>query len=143
MAAIELGKRVKEPSIPQYRIVNPLDTFRYLQQNMQHLTQESLVCLYLNTKSEVISMRTITIGTLNQTIFHPRDILKWGIKHSAAGIILAHNHPSGDPYPSANDIEATKKIVEAAKTIDIKIIDHIIIGKNKFFSFLENKKIFS
>jgi DNA repair protein RadC len=100
-----------------------------------------LVCVYLNTQSEAIATKTISIGTVNQTIINPKDVLKWGLKYSATGIIIAHNHPSGNPLPSKEDFQVTRRIVEAAKLMDIIVVDHIIVGKNKYYSFLENKKI--
>jgi DNA repair protein RadC len=108
---------------------------------IQNESQEHLVCVYLNTQSEVIETKTISIGTVNQTIINPKDILKWALKHSATGIIVAHNHPSGNPTPSKEDIIVTRKIVEAAKIMDIIVVDHIIVGKNRYYSFLENKKL--
>jgi len=139
LAISELGKRITKPRELKQNITSPFDTFKYLKDKMQHLTQETLVCVYLNTKSEVICDKILTIGTLDHTIFHPRDILKWGLKNSAYGFIIAHNHPSGDPSPSKMDMQMTKMIIEAAKTIGMCFIDHIIIGKNNYYSFIEKK----
>ncbi|HHU55759.1 MAG TPA: DNA repair protein RadC [Acholeplasmataceae bacterium] len=139
LAVAELGKRISRPRMLTNTISSPLDTYYYLREKMQHLNQETLTCIYLNTKSEVICDKVLTVGTLDHTIFHPRDILKWGLKYSAYGFIIAHNHPSGDASPSKMDIQMTKIIIEAAKTIGICFIDHVIIGKNKYYSFVEKK----
>lgn len=141
LAAIELGKRINVPIKKVIAIKSSFDSYNYLKDNLQHLNQENLVALYLNSKSEVITLKTITIGTLNQTIFNIKDILKWALKYSAAGLIVAHNHPSGDPTPSRQDIESTNALVKAAKLMDIIIVDHIIIGKNKYCSLKEKQII--
>jgi len=141
LAAMELGRRINLPSSTKITLADPFQSYAYLRELIQNESQEHLICVYLNTKSEVIETRTISIGTVNQTIINPKDILKWALKHSATGIIIAHNHPSGNPTPSKEDILVTKKIVEAAKLMDIIVVDHIIVGKNRYYSFLENKKL--
>lgn len=141
IAAIELGKRVNTPISPNMIINSPVQSYNYLKDLIQHETQENLVCVFLNNQSQVITTKTITIGTLNHTIFNPRDILKWALKLSAAAIIVSHNHPSGNPTPSNEDIIVTKKLVQAARLVDVIIVDHLIIGKNRYYSFLENKKL--
>ena len=141
IAAIELGKRVNEPLIGSMKITNSNQAYEYLKDSLQNENQENLVCIYLNNNSEVINIKTITIGSINNTVFNPRDILKWALKYSAVAIIIAHNHPSGNITPSREDILVTRNIVQAAKLVDILIVDHIIIGKNQYYSFLENKKL--
>jgi DNA repair protein RadC len=141
LAAIELGRRINLPASGKVILANPYQSYVYLKELIQNESQEHLVCVYLNTQSEVIETKTISIGTVNQTIINPKDILKWALKHSATGIIVAHNHPSGNPTPSKEDIIVTRKIVEAAKIMDIIVVDHIIVGKNRYYSFLENKKL--
>lgn len=137
LASIELGKRINLPVNSLITIKSPTDSYNYLKDNLQHLNQENLVALYLNSKSEVLALRTVTIGSLNQTIFNIKDILKWALKYSAAGLIVAHNHPSGDPSPSRQDIDSTKALINAAKLMDVIIVDHIIIGKNRYCSLKE------
>lgn len=141
LAAIEFGKRISVPIAPNETIISPLQSYRYLKERLQHETREILVCIFLNRQSQVIADKTITIGTLDHTIFNPRDILKWALKLSASGIIISHNHPSGNPDPSEEDLLVTKKLIQAAKLMDVMIVDHIIIGKHKYFSFLENRKL--
>lgn len=141
LAAIELGKRVNQPVSNNVKINNSKHAFDLLKDTLQNEKQENLVCIYLNNNSELINIKTITIGSINNTVFNPKDILKWALKYSSVAIIIAHNHPSGNVMPSREDIIVTKNIVHAAELLDIMVIDHIIIGKNKYYSFLENKKL--
>ncbi|MFA7435564.1 MAG: DNA repair protein RadC [Bacilli bacterium] len=141
IAAIELGKRVNKPLTGSIKITNSRIAYDYLKDSLQNENQENLVCIYLNNNSEIINTKTITVGSINNTVFNPRDILKWALKYSAVAIIIAHNHPSGNIAPSKEDVIVTRNIVQAAKLVDVLIVDHIIIGKNKYYSFLENKKL--
>jgi DNA repair protein RadC len=105
-------------------------------------TREHLMTIYLNARNEMIWKKQSTfIGTLNANLVHLREILKEALEHNAASVILVHNHPSSDPTPSKDDLEITKRLVEAGKILGIEVIDHIIIAKSKFFSFKENKLI--
>ncbi len=101
------------------------------------LAQEHFVCIYLNTKNQVLHRQTIFIGSLNASIVHPREVFKEAFRRSAASIICFHNHPSGDPTPSREDIVVTKRLVECGKMIGIEILDHIIIGDKKYVSIKE------
>lgn len=141
LAAIELGKRINLPATDKRIITTPFQSYAYLKERLQNESQENLVCVFLNSQSAVIATRTISIGTGNHTLFNPKDILKWALKYSAAAIIIAHNHPGGNPAPSNEDVLVTKKLIQAAKLMDILLVDHIIIGKNRYYSFLENKKL--
>lgn len=141
LAAIELGKRVNQPVSSNIKILGSKQAFDLLKDMLQNENQENLVCIYLNNNSELISIKTITVGSITNTVFNPKDILKWALKYSAVAIIIAHNHPSGNVMPSKEDVIVTKNIVQAAQLLDIVVIDHIIIGKNKYYSFLENKKL--
>ncbi|MCK9536760.1 MAG: DNA repair protein RadC [Bacilli bacterium] len=141
LAAIELGKRINIPTVSKICLSTPYQSYLYLKDSLQHLNQEHLVAVYLNTQSEVIAEKTISIGTLTHTLFNCRDILKWGLKFSAMGIIIAHNHPSGNPEPSREDYEITKRLINGAGLVDILIVDHIIIGKKRYYSFIEHKKL--
>ena len=104
---------------------------------MRHLNQEHFVALFLNTKNQIIHQQTIFIGSLNASIVHPREVFREAVKRSAASIIVAHNHPSGDPTPSQEDIQVTKRLNESGKMIGIDLLDHIIIGDRKFISLKE------
>ncbi|GAE34956.1 RadC family protein [Halalkalibacter akibai] len=137
-AAIELGRRIHS-LIPEERYVirSPEDVSNYVMEDMRFLQQEHFDCLYLNTKNQVLHRKTIFIGSLNASICHPREIFKEAIKRSAASIICLHNHPSGDPAPSREDIEVTKRLTESGKVLGIELLDHIIIGDRKFVSLKE------
>lgn len=138
LAAIELGSRVhKLQDDDRIVIRSPEDVSRFVMEDMRFLTQEHFVALYLNTKNHVIHKRTIFIGSLNASIVHPREVFKEAFRYSAASIICLHNHPSGDPSPSREDIEVTKRLVESGKVIGIELLDHIIIGDKKFISLKE------
>jgi DNA repair protein RadC len=138
MAAVELGRRIANLAYDdRYVIRSPEDGANYMMNDMRFLSQEHFVCLYLNTKNQVIHKQTVFIGSLNASIVHPREVFKEGLKRSAASIIALHNHPSGDPAPSREDIEVTKRLVECGKIIGIELLDHLIIGENKFVSLKE------
>ena len=98
--------------------------------------QEQFIAVYLDNKHRIISEKMITQGTLNQSLVHPREVFSPAIEKRAAAIILIHNHPSGDPKPSQQDIEITKRLSEVGKIVGIKILDHIIIGEG-YFSFVD------
>ena len=104
---------------------------------MRYLDREHFRAILLNTKNHVLRVETIGIGTLNSTAVHPREVFKLAVKYSAAAIILVHNHPSGDPTLSRDDLEVTKRLVEVGKVLGIDILDHIIIGDGKFVSLKE------
>ncbi len=143
IAAIELGKRlsiVKHESKIQIR--SSMDVYHELARSLSHLEQEHFIVLYLNTKSEVITKETIFMGTINQTLIHPREIFKNAIRLAAHAILCVHNHPTGDSTPSKADVIATKKIMEAAAIMGIDVIDHLIIGRGEFYSIGEGKKTF-
>ena len=137
-AAFELGNRVyKEKFVEKKKLHSPESIYLYMKDILEMKTQEHIIALYLNTKGELIKRKTLFIGSLNSSLIHPREIFKYAVINSAATIILCHNHPSGDPTPSSNDIEITKVIHDSGKMMDIELLDHIIIGKEKYFSFKE------
>ncbi|ETI70310.1 RadC family protein [Neobacillus vireti] len=138
LAAVEIGRRITNLSYhDRYVIRSPEDGAKYLMNDMRFLSQEHFVCLYLNTKNQVIHKQTVFIGSLNASIVHPREVFREALKRSAASVIAVHNHPSGDPAPSREDIEVTKRLVECGKIIGIDLLDHLIIGENKFVSLKE------
>ncbi len=138
LAAIEFGRRIQQmkPS-ERYVIRSPEDGAEYIMEEMRELKQEHFVCLFLNTKNQVIQRQTIFIGSLNASIVHPREVFKEAVKRSAASIICAHNHPSGDPTPSQEDIQVTRRLNECGKMIGIELLDHLVIGDRKFISLKE------
>ncbi|MEY8348685.1 DNA repair protein RadC [Bacillus cereus] len=142
ISAFELGRRmVRLEYQNRYSIRSPEDCARYMMEEMRFLQQEHFVCLYLNTKNQVMHRQTVFIGSLNASIVHPREIFKEAFRRAAASIICLHNHPSGDPTPSREDIEVTKRLVDCGKIIGIEILDHIIIGDHKFVSLKEKGHI--
>ena len=106
---------------------------------MRDKTREHLMVIFLNARNEMIYKKPMFIGTLNANLVHPREIFQEALKQNAASVILVHNHPSGDPDPSEDDLTITKRIVEAGKIMGIDILDHVIITRNKVFSFKEKK----
>lgn len=138
LAAVEIGRRIANLAYDdRYVIRSPEDGAKLLMHDMRFLSQEHFVCLYLNTKNQVLHKQTIFIGSLNASIVHPREVYKEAFRRSAASIICAHNHPSGSPDPSREDIEVTKRLAEVGKIIGIELIDHLIIGENKYVSLKE------
>ncbi len=138
LAAIELGRRLAQKQDDEkFTIRSPQDAAAYLMPDMTSLNQEHFVVLFLNIKNQIIHRQTIFIGSLNASIVHPREIFREAVKRSAASIICAHNHPSGVPTPSAEDIDVTKRIEEAGYIMGIELIDHVIIGDHQFISLKE------
>lgn len=138
LAAIELGRRLSQKqNDDKYTVRSPQDVAAYLMPDMTSLSQEHFVVLFLDVKNQIIHKKTIFIGGLNASIVHPREIFREAVKRSAASIICAHNHPSGVPTPSPEDIEVTKRIQEAGYIIGIELLDHVIIGDHQFISLKE------
>ncbi|SFD58201.1 DNA replication and repair protein RadC [Lentibacillus persicus] len=138
LSALELGKRMSQfKPEDRYIIRSPEDGADYIMEEMRSLNQEHFVVLFLNTKNQIIHRQTIFIGSLNASIVHPREVYREAVKRSAASIICAHNHPSGDPSPSQEDIHVTRRLVESGKMIGIELLDHLVIGDRKFISLKE------
>lgn len=137
----ELVKRMSEPGNLNSLVVNnPEVVSQLLMEDMRHLKQEMLVTVMLTNRNTLIKVATNTIGGLNSNVVEVREIFKEPIKHSASKIILAHNHPSGNPYPSDSDVNFTNRIYEAGKIMGIELVDHIIIGDGVFSSLKELRK---
>ena len=138
LAATELGKRLyQQHSEDRFIIRSPEDAAAFLMTDMTSLNQEHFVVLFMNVKNEVLHKQTIFIGSLNSAIVHPREIFREAVKRSAASIICAHNHPSGNPSPSPEDIEVTKRLTDAGALMGIEVLDHVIIGDHQFISLKE------
>lgn len=138
LASVELGKRtVSCSSTYKYKICSPNDVSNLLMENMRHLKKEHFRVLLLDTKNQIISMENISIGDLNSSIVHPREVFKMAIKKSSASMILVHNHPSGDPKPSKEDVSITNRLIECGKILGINVLDHVIIGNGRYISFKE------
>lgn len=138
LAAVQLGIRLAVSSNgTKIRVTSPSIAANYALSEMSVLEQEHFRIMTLNTKKEINFIREISKGTINMTIVHAREVFRAAISDNAHSIILLHNHPTGDPSPSKEDIGLTKNLIEASKIIGIDILDHIIIGDNRYFSFLE------
>ncbi|SDI92672.1 RadC family protein [Salimicrobium halophilum] len=138
IAAMELGRRVHyEKREEGFLIRSPEDGAEYVMEEMRHLKQEHFVALFLDVKNRVISKRTVFVGSLNSSIVHPRELFKEAVKRSAASIVCVHNHPSGDPSPSQEDIQVTKRLSECGKLLGIELLDHLVIGDSTFISLKE------
>jgi DNA repair protein RadC len=139
VACFELGKRLlKDKKAKIY--LTPKEVWEELKDLRDH-KKEHFVIFYLDSRNQEIKREIISVGSLNANLVHPREVFKPAVRNLAAQIILAHNHPSGDPEPSEDDLEMTKRLVEAGKILGIEIVDHIIITKTGFMSFKEKKLI--
>jgi len=139
IACFELGKRLLKDKKAQI-FLTPKEIWEELKDLKNH-KKEHFVIFYLDSRNQEIKRETISIGSLNANLVHPREVFEPAVRNLAAQIILAHNHPSGDPEPSEDDLEITKRLVESGKILGIEVIDHIIVAKNDFFSFKERKLI--
>ncbi|AFS78020.1 DNA repair protein RadC [Gottschalkia acidurici 9a] len=129
LAAVELGKRiVLSEAKNKKKITSPLDIVDFFMADMQYLKREHFKIVMLDTKNHIIGVEEISVGNLNSSIVHPREVYKQAIKRSSASIILVHNHPSGDPTPSKEDINITRRLMESGEILGIRVLDHIVIG---------------
>lgn len=143
-AAFELGRRlVIETSPNTATIRSPGDAASILMPRFGHLDQEHFVVMFLDTRNRVIGTKVLYTGTIDTTMIRVAEVFKSAIKRNAPQIVVAHNHPSGDPTPSPDDVAITKQIVEAGKLLDIEVQDHIVVGHNRFVSLRERGLGFS
>ncbi len=140
LAAIELGQRVNQPQKERIRINSPNDVFDLLRYEISLIKQEVMIVLFLDLKNSLIAKKQIFKGSLNMSLVHPREVFKYAVKYSAYQIVLVHNHPSGDPSPSSNDLKITKLFIEAGEMLQIKVLDHIIIGNDSFLSIVDYQR---
>lgn len=140
LTAIELGKRINEDANKIHNIqVNSSEiVYKYFNNLFRNKKQEYFYAVYLDNKKKVIDSKLLFIGTLNYSIVHPREVFKEALMLSASSIICIHNHPSGNIVPSKDDIELTNRLVNVGKMMGIPIVDHLIIGNNKYYSFVDN-----
>lgn len=135
-ACFELGKRQDlEPEQKDFDIKDPQSVVKAIRASIKDKAKEHFKLILLNARNKIIGISTISIGSLNASIVHPREVFKDAIMHTAYSVVLAHNHPSGDPEPSEDDLTMTKRLIEAGKILGIEVLDHIIITKNGYFSF--------
>lgn len=136
-ASLTLASRAKRPT--RTYLKSAKDVFNHLLY-LQTKDREHVVALFLNKKKQILHQEILSIGTLDQTIMHPRDLFKRGVQYGAYAIIIAHNHPTGDPKPSHADIEITNYISETSEFLGMPLLDHVIIG-DTYYSFLEDGKL--
>jgi DNA repair protein RadC len=149
MAGLELGKRLASQrtteSVPHHKVRNTSDALTYCKEHFMRLAreakQEEFHIVLLDEKHRVIKSEQITVGLLDKSLAHPREVFKPAVKESASALILVHNHPSGDPTPSQDDRTITKDLKRAAETLGLRILDHIILCKDKALSMAEEKML--
>ncbi len=137
-AALELGRRMLLIA-PEDRFVvrSPADVAQLLMAEMSHLEQEHFRVLYLDTRNRLLGSETVYVGSLNASHIRVSEVFREAVKRNCASIIVAHNHPSGDPTPSPEDVEVTRQLVAAGNLLDIEVLDHLIIGQQRFVSLRE------
>lgn len=137
-AVLEMSRRYLHETVSnQHSINNIEDTKQYLSSKLAHQQREVFACLYLDNKHHVIAFEELFFGTIDGASVHPREVVKSTLAHNAAAVIFAHNHPSGNPKPSQSDINITQLLTSALKLIDVRVLDHIIIGKGCTISLAE------
>ena len=142
LSCIELGKRIylKKPIIHN-KLTTPEEIYESTKYIFNGLKQEYFYCLYFNSKQELINKKLLFVGTINQSITHPREVFKEAYKVSAYSIVCMHNHPSNNVYPSKEDIRFTNSLLKISKLQGIPLLDHIIVGENTYYSFYENNML--
>jgi len=138
LAIKEIVKRKNSMRDTVEKIKSARDVFNLFKEETRNHSKEHFFTVLLDTKNKIMKIEEVSIGILDATIIHPREIFKEAIKSSASRIILVHNHPSGDPTPSEEDISITKKLISAGEIIGIEVLDHVIIGKEGYYSYCED-----
>ncbi len=138
-AVMELSKRISASFINNNKVTikSPADVSMLLMEEMRHLKKEVFKVILLNTKNHIIKYLNVSVGSLNASIVHPREVFSEAVRAGCSGMLLVHNHPSGDPEPSREDIETTHRLVNAGSILGIKVLDHIIIGDGRYISLKE------
>lgn len=140
-AALGIGQRCALEREPlQKKIITVQDALKIAQPLIGHLNKEAVLVILRDVKCRLIHREVISLGTLSEVLVHPREVFQLAIKHGAHSLIVCHNHPSGDPSPSQEDIDLTKKLVECSKIIGVALVDHLIVCKDGYFS-LRNRPL--
>jgi DNA repair protein RadC len=135
MAALELGRRAAiEEEEPELPVRGPGDVYRRMGPRLKDVAQEEFHALLLNTRHRVVREVLVTRGILDAALIHPREVFRLAVSEGAAGVILVHNHPSGDPAPSAEDRAVTRQLGEAGRALGIPVLDHVVIGRGRYVS---------
>lgn len=137
VSALELARRVSLAPQETITVSSPDAIYSYMLTRMKSYQKEVFICLHLDSKNRIISEDVVSVGTLNRSLVHPREVFKKAVKNGAASILVVHNHPSGDPQPSMEDKQVTRRLREVGEIMGIPLLDHIIIARDKRFSFRE------
>ncbi len=138
LAAAELAKRLSNRfRVEAVTVSSPGDAAGLVMEEMRHYQKEHFRVVMLDTKNKVLGIEDISIGSLNTSLVHPREVFRPAIRKACASVILVHNHPSGDPTPSREDLDVTRRLCEAGKLMGIEILDHVVIGDGRYLSFRE------
>jgi len=140
-AALELGRRAQLSDVAVDELSSPQKAGAYLVRLLQDKDREHFCVVLLDTKNHVLGVEQISVGGLSVSLAHPREVFKAAIRRSAAAVILAHNHPSGDPEPSPEDVRLTSRLVEAGELLGIDVLDHLIVGRTRYLSMRERGTI--
>ena len=139
LAAIEISKRINDiKDIKNIKLTNCELVYKYYKNKLMNISQEHFYCVYLDNNKRVIKDKLLFVGTLNYSLVHPREVFKEAYLVSASAIICVHNHPSGNVLPSKQDIDITHSLCKVGQTLGINVVDHVIIGKDNYYSLLQN-----
>ncbi|TAL15884.1 JAB domain-containing protein [bacterium] len=140
LASLEISRRVGDiPLRNGSAIADGRDVYRHFAGKLSYLEKENFYCLLLDTKNRVLREERISEGTLNESLVHPREAFRAAVREGAAGVVFVHNHPSGDPSPSREDVELTSRLMEAGKLLGIRFLDHVIVARSGYYSFAKGK----
>lgn len=138
VAAVELGRRLSERAAQTIeKVEGPEDVARYVIPSLRFEQKEHFLAMFLDIRNRILALSTISVGSLTASIAHPREVFREAIRYSAAGVILVHNHPSGDPAPSREDIQLTKQMMKAGEILGIPVLDHVVVAGDNFLSLKE------
>ena len=137
LACFEITKRIKSIKNQNLPVKCAKDVFNYIHPIISHFEKEVFVIIHLDTRNVILKHEIVSIGTLNSALIHPREVFKSAIKENSNSIIIVHNHPSGDPSPSREDRLVTDNLKKSGELLNIKVLDHVIVGKDEYFSFVE------
>ena len=141
VGSIELCKRALQVKTYQTTIQCPEDVVRWFEMEFGTKKQEHFVAVYLNTKGKIITHRVLFVGSLNESVVHPRDVFKEAFLQNANSVLFVHNHPSNDVTPSREDHLCTQQLLDVAQVMGIQVLDHIIVGKNCWYSFKQHEEL--
>ena len=138
IAAVELGRRLSERAARTLeKVEGPEDVARYVIPSLRFEQKEHFLAMFLDIRNRILALSTISVGSLTSSIAHPREVFREAIRYSAASVILVHNHPSGDPAPSREDIQLTKQMMKAGEIMGIPVLDHVVVAGDNFVSLKE------